>query len=62
MKRKDIWKWLLQTFLPIFLFIGYTKSQTGPFSSEHIIAKYIILFGLYLVWHIYIELVRAEKL
>ena len=62
MKGKNIWKWLLQTFLPVALFIVYEHTQVEPFSSEHAVARYAILVGLYLVWHIYVDLVRNDKL
>ena len=62
MKRKSIWKWLLQTFLPVGLFVAYSSTQTEPFSSEHTIAKYVIMAGLYIIWNIYINLVREDKL
>ena len=62
MRRKNIWTWLLQTFLPVVLFITYVRTQVEPFSSEHTVARYAILVGLYLVWHIYVDLVRDGKL
>lgn len=62
MKRTSIWKWLLQTFLPVGLFVAYSSTQTEPFSSEHAIAKFVILVGLYTIWHIYVNLVREDRL
>ena len=62
MKGKNIWKWLLQIFLPVALFIAYAHTQVDPFSSEHTVARYVILAGLYFIWHIYVELVRNGKL
>ncbi len=62
MEEKNIWKWALQAFLPVILFITYGLTQTEPFSSEHSIARYVILIGLYSAWHIYVNLVRKGKL
>lgn len=62
MEEKNIWKWALQTFLPVILFITYEQTQTEPFSSEHAIARYVILIGLYFAWNIYVTLVRKGKL
>lgn len=62
MEEKSIWKWALQAFLPVILFIAYEQTQTEPFSSEHVVARYVILIGLYCAWHIYVNLVRKGRL
>lgn len=59
---RRIWKRLLQVFVPVVLFNVYSSIQTEPFSSEHTIAKYVILVVIYITWHAYVDLVREDKL
>lgn len=49
-------------FLSIGLFVAYTSTQTEPFSSEHTVIRYVVLVGLYVIWHTYVDLVREDKL
>jgi len=61
-KEKKLWKWLLQTFLPVGLFVAYSALDNAPFSSEHPVAKIAILIVIYLVFHLYVDFVRDGKL
>ena len=55
-------KWFLQVTLPVALFQTFAYTQVEPFSSEHTVARYVILLVSYLTWHLYVNCVRDGKL
>ena len=52
------WQWVIQVIVPVILFLLYGKVDEEEFKSEYPIASLILRIGLYVVFSVYVDLVR----
>ena len=58
MVEKTWWQWAIQVIVPVILFLSYGKVNEEEFKSKHPIANLILWIGVYVVFNVYVDLVR----
>ena len=58
MVEKTWWQWVIQVIVPVILFISYGIVNEEEFKSKHPIANSILWIGVYVVFNVYVDLVR----
>ena len=58
MVKETWWQWVIQIIVPVILFLSFGKVNEKEFKSEHPVANLILWIGVYVVFNVYVNLVR----